>query len=168
MRVEKEFVPENIFRTEKMLVRGIPSLKSYLIKELKRTKPTAFRKVLLTDSINVLKSIDKKKNFNYLEAFILIICFSDEFENLRKKIISGEHDLHKDFYREDYWREEDIKYNDALYFSYPFLFESYRKEMSIDMKHLTEQTENAMKTGNVELVAKIYIKFLKKIEKKSD
>lgn len=166
--MEKEFIPENIFRTEKMLVRGVPALKSTLIKELKQTKPTPFRKRLLEDSITSLKNIETRIDFDYLEAFTLIICFSEAFENLRKEIVSQNFDLHENFYREDYWRNETILYKDALYFSYPFLFESFRQEMSIDIKHLTEQTDKAVKNGNAALVAKIYISFMKKIKKKSE
>lgn len=166
-KVEKEFIIENIFRTE-MFLKSIPALKSSLIKELKSTKPQPFRKRILEDTITVLKAIQDRKDFNYKEAFVFAVCFSPSFEKLRVEIQSGRYDLNENFYREDYWREEDILYNDGLYFSYPFVFESYKKEMSIDMKHLAEKIDSSSKLGNINLIAKQYIDFLKKIEKKSD
>lgn len=163
--IEKEFVNEFVFRT-KMLVKSIPSLKVDLIKESKR-KSTPFRERLVLDAIEVLKGIQLKDDFDYYDAFILTVCLSPAFEELKKKIISGDHDLHENFYREDYWREEDIEYNDGLYFSYPFIFETYKTELSIDLKKLGELVENGMRGNNVALVAKNYISFVKKVKKKS-
>lgn len=163
--VEKEFVNEFVFRT-KMFIKSIPAIKVDLIKESKR-KSTPFRERLVLDSINVLKSIQIKNDFDYYDAFILTVCLSQSFEDLKKKIISGEHDLNQNFYREDYWREENIEYNDGLYFSYPFLFETYKTELSIDLKKLSELVENGMRSNNATLVAKNYISFVNKVKKKS-
>ncbi len=163
--IEKEFVNEFVFRT-KMFVKSVPSLKVELIKESKR-KSTPFRERLVLDSIDVLKNIQIKNDFDYYDAFILTVCLSPAFEELKKKIISKEHDLHENFYREDYWREEKIQYNDGLYFSYPFMFETYKTELSIDLKKLGELVENGMRGNNVALVAKNYISFVKKVKKKS-
>lgn len=164
--IEKEFVNESIFRT-KMFINGIPSLKKELIKESKRTK-TPFRKMLVNDAIQSLKEIEKTGDFNYYQAFVFQVCFSQAFENLKIEIVEGKHDLKKDFFREDYWRNEEVKYKDALYFSYPFIFDSYKTEISIDMKKLSEVIDKSLKTNKPEVVGKTYFDFMKKIIKKSN
>lgn len=163
--IEKEFVNEFVFRT-KMFVRSVPALKRELIKESKRVS-TPFREKLVIDSINVLKSIQEKEDFDYYDGFILAVCLSSSFEELRKEISSGTYNLTENFYREDYWRGEEILYKDGLYFSYPFIFESYKTEISIDMKKLGELVENGMRCGNPQQVAKNYISFVEKVKKKS-
>lgn len=163
--VEREFVNENIFRT-KMFISGIPSLKKELIKEKSRPL-TPFRKRLVEDTIYILKNVASRGDFNYFDAFIFQVCFSSEFERIKVMLSNGEYDISKDFQREDYWRNEDIQYIDALYFSYPYLFQSYQTEISIDMKKLNESLENVLKNKNINLVSKAYIDFVKKIDKKS-
>lgn len=163
--VEREFVNEYIFRT-KCFIRGIDSLKRELIKESK--KPISqFRKLLVMDTISSLKNVKKNNDFKYIDAFLFQLCFSGSFEEIKKTIIEGKHDLKENFFREDYWVEEEIQYIDALYFSYPYLLDSYKTEINIDMKKLEELINKSMKKENKELVAKNYVNFIKKVNKKS-
>lgn len=164
--VEKEFVVEFLFK-EEMMKRSFPKLKSYLIKELKngKTKNIPFRKYTLSNAIEAIKHIEKNDKFDYYDAFALSVAFSKEYIDIKHKIVTGQIDLDKNFKREDYWRNEDIDFDEGLYFTYTFLNETYKKQLSIDLKKLSEKIDSAMSSNSKNLIADIYLKKVNQVKK---
>jgi hypothetical protein len=74
-------------------------------------------------------------------------------------------DLDKNFKREDYWRNEDIDFDEGLYFTYTFLNETYKKQLSIDLKKLSEKIDSVMSSNNKNLIADIYMKKVNQVKK---
>lgn len=167
--IEKEFVVEFLFK-EKMMIRSFPKLKSYLIKELKngKTKNVPFRKYTLTNAIEAIKNIEKTGQFDYFDAFALSVAFSSEYLLVKDAIISGQFNLDENFKREDYWRNEEIDFNEGLYFSYTFLNETYKQQLSIDLKKLSEKIDGFMASANPNLIGNIYLKKIKQIKKEEN
>jgi len=167
--IEKEFVVEFLFK-EKMMIRSFPKLKAYLIKELKhgKTKSVPFRRYTLTDALTSIKNIEKTGQFDYFDAFSLSVVFSSEYLMIKDSIVNGQFNLDVNFKREDYWRNEDIHFEEGLYFSYTFLNETYKQQLSIDLKKLSEKIDGFMISANPSLIANVYLKKIKQIKKEED
>lgn len=162
--VDKEFVYENILRFQ-MTEKGLPSLKKALIKELKQKKPVSFRKYSIEQTIDSIKDIQKKKDFDYYDAIVFLVCFSSDFFLIEKEVKNGSFDLNIDFKREDYWRNEDVGFKEALFFIYPFFLQTYSTEANIDLKKIYEKVN--LVNNNPQLALKMYLDFEKKVKKKS-
>ena len=161
--VEKEFVIESIFKT-KMLLNSIYPIKERM-ESIADYKNGGFKSLIYIDVMNSLDEIQKNNDFNYFNAFSFIILFSHDYEILKKELLNNTFDLNENFKREDYWRFEDIHFKEGLLLSYSFFNETYKKELSIDIKQLAYLMES--KNKDIDTLAKTYLSFRKKILKKS-
>lgn len=163
--IEKEFVIESIFKT-KMLMKSIPALHSYVNDALKGNN-NEFRTLLLKDVKSSLNNIEKNNDFNYFDAFCISLLFGSEYDKLKQNILNETFDLNKNFKREDYWRFEDVHYDEGLFFAYTFLNETYKKELNIDIIKIEKLLQQEIKENQYQKIAKKYLLFRKKVIKKS-
>lgn len=168
--IEKEFAVEFLFK-EKMMLKSFVEIKKYLIKASKKkeNKKNKFKLYSINNALYSIKNIKERDRFDYFDAFSLSIALSDEFLAVKKMILNGSLDLNKDIKREDYWRNEEIGFNEGVYFTITFLNETYKKQLNIDFKKLSEKIENASKLKNSQdIMVKIYLDKMKSIKKEEE
>ena len=145
--IEKEFVIEFLFK-EKMMQKSLPELKKHLENILQNNKISnqSFLYYKIKDALSVINKLLKmdvdKFDFDYYDAFVLTLAFAYEFTELKKSLLSdeeGSFKLETNFYKENYWREnETVDFNEGLFLTYTFLNETYKTQLSIDFKKLLE------------------------------
>jgi hypothetical protein len=163
--IDKVFVIESILKT-KMLVWSMPAILKYM-NTLSKSKTTTYKRGLVLQATEIVKSIQKKKDFNYYDSFVLVMLLSSEFEKVKLDIQNGDFDLDVDFKREDYWREEDVGLIEAVFFVCTFLNETYKEQLSRDVKYLDIVTSRDISRGNVAKAGETYLKKISKIKKEN-
>lgn len=123
---KEEFVP---FKNEKE-IKFKKSIKSIL-------KITKKKKVsnALTNEIKqeIIKKINKKEINDFKFAFLFILFYSKEFEEIKIKIKNEEINTSK-LRENSFWKNPSK--NLLIFFNYTFLYEKFKKRMDLSFKDL--------------------------------
>jgi hypothetical protein len=120
-----------------MLTKSIPVLKKYLINKTETEKTTPLEKLRNQDAIISIDNIKSNKEIKYKDAFFICFALALEFNALTVEIKKGNVDINN-LRKEEYWDENNIDYNIALFFSYSFINEIYGKNLGIDFYKLMQ------------------------------
>ncbi len=101
-----------------------------------------YQNIIFNDAIAAVHNMLKNRCISYQDAFFISLAINSQFLAIKDKVEKGELNLEciKD---ETYWEKKEITdIYVCIFFSYTFLNELYRDELTIDYQKLNEINSN--------------------------